>query len=178
MKLYLARHAQTNYNLQGLANADPAANVHLSEEGIEQAKRLADALKDVNFDAVFISALPRTRETAGYINEYHHNDLIVDARLNDIKTGYENLLVKDWILALDASNNRWNTRFSEGETLNEAARRSDDFIDYLKTQPYESVLVVTHGFIIQAIFGYIENHPLEDELGYDIAQGTYAEFEI
>ncbi|MES2630602.1 MAG: histidine phosphatase family protein [Patescibacteria group bacterium] len=178
MKLYLARHAQTNYNIQKLANSDPSVDVHLSEEGIKQAKNLGKLLEAVDFDIVFISELPRTRETAGYINDYHHNEYIIDGRLNDNKTGFESQPVDEWLKALDDSDNRWDAKFNGGESLNEAASRARDFIEFLKTQPYESVLVVTHGFLTQAIFGYIENKSLEEAAEFNLLQGTYAEFDL
>jgi broad specificity phosphatase PhoE len=178
MKLYIARHTQTNYNIQKLANSDPSVDVHLTDEGIEQAKNLGELLRNVTFDTIFISELPRTRQTAEYINVYHHNEYIVDGRINDNKTGFEGQSVKEWLKALDASDNRWDASFNGGESLNEAASRAHNFIEFLKTQPYESVLVVTHGSITQAIFGYIENKSLEEASEFNLLQGTYAEFEI
>ncbi len=34
VKIYLARHAQTNYNVLDLANSDPSVDVHLTSKGI------------------------------------------------------------------------------------------------------------------------------------------------
>lgn len=164
MKLYLVRHAQTNYNILKLANADPAVDVHLSDEGITQAKNLRDLLKNVNFNVSYISQLPRTRETAEIINLGHNKDLIVDARLNDNKTGFESKPVADFLNAV--------------ESLAEAAERARNFIDEIKTLDYTEILVVTHGFITQAIFGYLENKTLDEAKEFNLVQGTYIEFEI
>ena len=65
MDLWALRHGQSEYNLLGLCNDDPARNVQLSAEGREQAARAADALRTVPLDAVFSSPLPRAVETAG-----------------------------------------------------------------------------------------------------------------
>lgn len=178
MKLYLARHAQTNYNVLKLCNADPSVDVHLSDEGIEQAENLAELLKDTIYDVVYISELPRTRQTAEIINKYHDKKLVVDARLNDNKTGFEDKPVADFLSAVDSADDPWNAKFGEGESLNEAAERARDFIDDLKTKNHESVLVVTHGFITQAIFGYLENKTLEEASEFNLLQGTYIEFEL
>lgn len=172
------RHAQTNYNLLNLANSDPSVDVHLSDEGIEQAKNLAEVMKDINYDIVYVSELPRTKQTADIINLTHQKQLIVDRRLNDNKTGFEGKPVQEWLEALDTSPNRWEAKFNDGESLKEAAERGMSFIDDLRTKPYDSVLVVTHGFLSQAIFGYLENKSLDEASHFNLIQGTYAEFEL
>lgn len=178
MKLLLARHAQTNYNVLKLANADPSVDVHLSEEGISQAENLAELLKDVDMDAIYISELPRTRQTAEIINKYHNKELIVDARINDNITGFEGKPVADFVEAVNSANDPWSAKFGDGESLNEAAARARDFIEELRTKDYETVLVVTHGFITQAIFGHVERKSLDEASEFNLLQGTYAEFEI
>lgn len=45
MKLIATRHAETNYNVDDLVNYDPAVDVHLTENGIEQAEKLAEKIK-------------------------------------------------------------------------------------------------------------------------------------
>ena len=178
MKIYLVRHAETNYNVLKLCNADPSVDVHLSDTGIEQAKNLAELLRSADFEAVFISELPRTRQTAEIINELHQKEVLVDGRLNDNRTGYEGQPVATFLDAVNQAKDPWNASFGDGESLNTAALRAQQFIDWLKTQSYESVLIVTHGFITQAIFGYIENKDLEEASEFNLVQGTYVEFEI
>jgi broad specificity phosphatase PhoE len=38
MKVYVARHAETNYNILGILNDDPDVDVYLTPKGIEQTK--------------------------------------------------------------------------------------------------------------------------------------------
>lgn len=178
MKLYLVRHAETNYNVQRLANADPAVDVHLTEKGIEQARQVAEALQHADYEVVYISQLRRTRQTAEIINAPHQKDLVVDERLNDNKTGFESKPLAEWEEALNESGDRLNASFNDGESLNEAARRAQEFIEDLKTKPHAAVLVVTHGFITKAIYGYVEDKSPEEAYQYKLTQGTYAVFEI
>ena len=161
MRLILVRHAQTNYNLAKLANSDPSVDVHLSDEGIRQAENLAELLKNVDYDVVYISELPRTRQTAEIINKYHGKEYVVEPRINDNKTGYESRPVDEWLSAIDATPDRYAAKFNDGESLNEAARRAMAFIDDLRTKDYKSVLVVTHGFMTQAIMYKVR--PIRDE---------------
>lgn len=178
MRLYLARHTQTNYNVLGLANANPSVDVHLTQLGINQAEALSQALQDKPFDAIYISQLPRTRQTADIINRNHGKELIVDARLNDNRTGYEDKPARDWIEALDNSADRWNAVFNDGESLQHAADRARDFIEDLRKSGHKAVIVVTHGFITKAIYAYLNALPLEEADSCDLVQGTFAEFQI
>lgn len=178
MKIILVRHAQTNFNLLKLANSDPSVDVHLSEDGIKQAESLAELLKNISYGIVFISELPRTRQTAEIINKYHNKELVIDALLNDNSTGFESKPVQDWLDALDSSKDRFAASFNDGESLNSASDRAKKFLDNIKSKKYETVLVVTHGFLTQAIFGHIEAKSLSEAAEFNLAQGTYAEFEI
>lgn len=178
MKLYLVRHSETNYNLEKRANADPSVDVHLTDLGISQTENLSKQLKDIHFDVIYISQLPRTRQTADIINTYHGSDIVVDARINDNKTGFEGKKIDEWLAALDSSDDRWGASFNDGESLREAASRAADFIEELKQKDYTSVLVVTHGFMTQAIYGHLHDQDLEKASEYILPQGTFAEFDI
>ena len=71
MKLYIARHGQTNYNEQGLCNSDPAVDVYITENGVKQAENLAEKLKNVQIGQMFVSELKRTKQTAEIVNKHH-----------------------------------------------------------------------------------------------------------
>ena len=178
MKLILARHAQTNFNVLRLLNADPTVDVHLSEEGIRQAESLADQLRDVDYDVIYISEFPRTRQTAEIINKYHHKEFIVEPLLNDIASGFENRPVQEWFDAINATDDRFAASINDGESINAAFARGARFIEELKTKDYQSVLVITHGTMTQAIYGYIEGLPVSEAVEFDLTQGTYATLEV
>ena len=178
MKIYLARHAETNYNLLKLNNSDPKVDVHLTDKGIAQAENLSKTLHEADFEAVFISELPRTRQTAEIVNRSHNKAVTVDDRLNDNRTGFEGRLVADWLNALAAADDQWTANFNGGESMADSVERADAFMNELVKKPFKSVLIVTHGFITQAIFGYLENKTRDEALEFNLPQGTYAEFEI
>ena len=64
MNIYCMRHGRTNYNDLGLCNDDPNQNIHLTATGIAQAQSAAVALRNVNFERILVSPLPRTKQTA------------------------------------------------------------------------------------------------------------------
>ena len=55
--LYLVRHGQTEENAANILQGHLPG--HLNEEGREQAARLRDRLKDIQFDALYSSDLKR-----------------------------------------------------------------------------------------------------------------------
>ena len=162
MKLFVVRHGQTNYNLKHLCNDDPKVDVHLTEEGTKQAEIIANKLKDIKFDAVFISEIPRTRETAEIINK--NLKLKVDSRINDRKTGLEggttakfNEIMKDDL---------FNKKINDGESFQEEKKRVFSFLDELSKLDYKNVLIVSHHETIKIITGYFKK--LNDQEMWDL----------
>jgi len=178
MQLYVARHAQTNYNVEKLCNADPTVDVHLTDVGIAQAKQLAERLGDVVFSKIYISELPRTRETASYLKQYATTPVVVDARLNDNSTGFESQPIEDYLAALAASNDKWHVRLGDGESLADARQRAEAFLEDLKNEPLDTALVVTHGFIVESINGILNDMDFELAATFQITQGDYLVYDL
>ncbi len=178
MKLYVVRHGQTNYNELGLCNSDPKIDVHLTRVGVEQSEMLAKQLKDVDIDNVYVSELKRTQQTAEIINKFHNAPVAVDARLNDIRFGYEGKHYSEYQSALDESDNKWIARFNGGESITDLRERTQDFLNYLKTQDHRSVLIVTSGGIIQAMYGILGNHSIEEAWDFRPDKGSCVELDI
>jgi len=63
-KIYVVRHAQSGFNA-GVDHREHDS--HLTQLGIEQAKKRAEDLKNINFSGYYTSTLVRTIETADII---------------------------------------------------------------------------------------------------------------
>ena len=162
MKLFVVRHGQTNYNLKHLCNDDPKVDVHLTEEGTKQAEIIANKLKDIKFDAVFISEIPRTRETAEIINK--NLKLKVDSRINDRKTGLEGGTTSDFNEIM--KDDLFNKKINDGESFQEEKKRVFSFLDELSKLDYKNVLIVSHHETIKIITGYFKK--LNDQEMWDL----------
>lgn len=178
MKIYLARHGRTNYNDLNLCNGDPSVDVHITALGAEQAEALADKLKDVPIDRIFVSEMRRTRQTAEIVNQFHHVEIETTPLLNDHRSGFEGKNAQLLMDALDAADDRWTARFNGGESIEDMKQRVAAFIEELKTKPYNAALIVTSGWVIRVMVAVIENIPNEEAWSREPAQGDYVEFEI
>lgn len=178
MKLYVARHGQTNYNDLGLCNSDPTTDVHLTEVGTKQAENLANKLKDVKIDQIFVSELKRTKQTADIVNQFHDVPVNIDARLNDNRSGYEDKHFSEYYAALDSSNNKWSVRLNDGESLEDVKERVRSFLDELKAKSYSSVLVVTSMVIVQAIYGILGNRSNQEAWDFEVDKASCTEFTL
>lgn len=152
MKLFFVRHGQTNYNLKHFCNSDPSVDVHLTELGKQQAISVAIKLEKIAFDAVFISQLQRTRETASIITTVDPNQFRVDSRLNDRKTGTEGKLVVDFFNALEPD--FFHAKLKNGESFQEEKRRVFSFLDELKKHNVNNILIVSHSETMKIVNGY------------------------
>ncbi len=178
MKIYLVRHGLTNYNELGLSNSDPSKDVHLTKKGIEQAKRLSKKLEKIDFDVIFISELKRTKQTAEIINLHHKIPLKVDARLNDVKTGFEDVHYLVYHEALDSVDNRWTVRFNDGESQEDLKKRVESFIQELTQKKYKTVLIVTSMVIIQEFYGIVNKLTYEQAWDMPVPQGSCIEVDL
>ncbi|HEY7322182.1 MAG TPA: histidine phosphatase family protein [Candidatus Binatia bacterium] len=62
LRIYLARHGETDWNAE--RRLQGTTDTALNSKGRQQAAQLAERLKGIRLDAVYSSALSRTRETA------------------------------------------------------------------------------------------------------------------
>ncbi|MEI8104366.1 MAG: histidine phosphatase family protein [Actinomycetes bacterium] len=81
--LLLARHGQTDWNLEHRWQGDPPLN----DTGRAQARALADALRGEQLDGIYCSDLLRASETAEIIAGQSKLGITVDARLREIDVG-------------------------------------------------------------------------------------------
>ncbi len=175
MKIYLARHGETNYNVLGLHNVDPTVDVHLTAKGISEAKQLAEKLQAVHFDAVYVSEMPRTAETASYVTRLKPN---VDKRLNDIDSGFEGKSVHDYHAVRDSSPDRYLFKVAGHESSEDVYHRTIDFLRDLKLANYENVLIITSLHNLRHFRSIIDEIPPREGLNFHFNNADFIMREI
>jgi alpha-ribazole phosphatase len=167
VNLWALRHGQSEYNLLGLCNDDPALPVALTQEGLRQASAAADRLAGVPFDAAFTSPLPRAIQTAGVVLRGRDVPLVVEPRLADIRSGVEGRPVTDYFAAI--AHDPLHARVNDGESLLDHAARVAGFLEWLLDQPYREVLLVAHEETLRAVKAFAEELEVADVIGLEFA---------
>lgn len=153
MKIYLARHGQTDWNKE--MRAQGTQDIPLNETGRAEAKELAKQLKNVNFDAVYASPLSRASETAkitvGDRYQINYDDRLVERTFGD----YEGKIVVAWldlVEGVDISDVSLDEIPGGVETAKSMFGRAESFINDLKSQYNNDakILIVGHGGIFRA----------------------------
>lgn len=181
MKLIATRHAETNYNVKDLVNYDPAIDVHLTTKGIKQAEKLADQLKDFRFDAIYISRLKRTKQTADIINRYHEKPLIINELLDDTNNGFEGQPYSEAKAWRDAQPDPISARYlNKYESVNDMTVRVQKFLNFLKQhhQNNETILIVTSSHLIKQLRMLNGEITMSELLNTPAKHATYYEFNI
>ena len=162
MDIYILRHGHTNFNELSLCNDDPRVEVYLTAVGKAQAKNAAESLSAAKFDRIIVSPLPRTRETAEIINQFHGVSIEEHPDIVDIRTGFDSRPVAEYFSAI--SHDELNARVNGGESLLDHKRRIERFINWLKTQPESNILVVAHEETVRVFVAYFEGNVDDSEL--------------
>jgi broad specificity phosphatase PhoE len=124
IELWLVRHGETEWSLSGAHTS--RTDIPLTDEGRKRAQALKDYLKDVKFDAVFVSPMRRARETcaiAGY-----GDVAVVEDGLKEWDYGiYEGKTTKE-IQAEIPGWSVWKDGIVDGETVEHVGARADGVI--------------------------------------------------
>ncbi len=177
MELTIVRHGETNYNLKGLSNSIPTKKVYLTPKGKKQAEDLKKRLPYSIFDAVYVSELYRTHQTARLLIDKNYLYLQEDARLNDRRTGFEDEPYQHFIAALKNKDNFWTHKFNDGESFEEEKQRIFNFLNDLRRQYHINVLIIAHAETIKLMHGYF-NPQLSNTDIYKIPVANCALFQF
>ncbi len=149
MKLYLVRHGESEANVAGVINDDPAQSINLTPRGRRQAETAAERLRgelssDV-FTQAYASEFPRARQTAEILlaGLGLTLPLVVDTRLNERHSGLNGKPVEAFngMVCPDPV----NIKPADGESFREQMNRLRGFIDELaRRHPHATVLAVSH----------------------------------
>jgi 2,3-bisphosphoglycerate-dependent phosphoglycerate mutase len=165
-KLFLVRHGKSEWNKLGLWTG--WTDVELTEEGLAEAKKAGEVLKDEEIHIVHTSMLKRTHQTfegikeaSGKMHLTHTPYEALNERHYGIHTGKNKWQVKEEIGEEEFQKIRrgWDTPISEGETLKDVhARVVPHYEENIKNELLngKNVLVVAHGNSLRALIKHLE----------------------
>ena len=162
MKLYFARHGQTdaNANMAG-GGAIAELDAPLNQLGIQQAKELAESLKDIKFDAIISSPLKRAHQTAELINAHHNAPIKIVQAWREREAGAY-IDINSWNDLFDFGK---NLPVQNGENLKDFFERVYEAITCLKDEYNgKTILVVSHGGVQHALYAYANKLPLSGNM--------------
>ena len=162
MRLILTRHGETEENKLGIMQGH--LHGRLSEEGINQAKKLALRLKDEKIDFIFSSDLARVADTAKEIAKFH-----LDAPLKFVEDLRERNLGE--FQGMKKSDFGWDRKTlksahiqpKEGETIEQLYNRAKNFLNKVFLEhKKDTVLFVGHNGINTSLVAVLTGKGYED----------------
>ncbi|WP_304205878.1 histidine phosphatase family protein [Peptostreptococcus russellii] len=161
---YLVRHGQTVWNTLGQTQGH--GNSPLTELGIQQAKDLAEALKEYPIDIIYCSDLGRAVETAEIIGKELNIEIHPTESLREMGFGvWEGMPLREIEKIYPESFKMWRNEpekvhIEGGETLDMIKQRQDKLIEELnKKYKNKHILLVSHSVTVRVmLLSFLESH--------------------
>jgi len=177
MKLTLVRHSEVIQKYQHCYNGH--IDIELSLKGKEDAKEIANKLKNFTFDKIYCSDLKRAKQTLEifkldiypiYTQELrekswgiHEGKSFEEIEKSGIK--YKNFL--QWITALD------------GEDIQSYIKRIENYFKkVIFKQDCEHILVVTHSGVIKTLLSILNQIGIEEAFSIKLPYSSYITIDI
>jgi len=162
---WLIRHGETIENAQGICQGQTPGT--LSEDGMMQAKALAEYLKNEEFDVIYSSDLRRTMKTTEEVLRFHPGYEIIP----------EPLLRERFLAGWQGKPfpKNWNeVGLPEGaETSEDLIVRAKAFLSLLKERHEgQKVFAMSHGGLIRAFWTVLHNLDNDSYSRWDAPENT------
>ena len=150
-RIYFVRHAKPDFSVkEDLIRP-------LTEDGINDSKKVKDFLKDKNISKIYSSPYKRAIYTVKQLSDFLHLDieLVEDFR--------ERKISSEWIEDFnDFSEKQWNDfnyKLNDGESLKEVQDRNiRELHRILNENDEENIVIGTHGTALSTIINYYDSN--------------------
>lgn len=165
MKIWLARHGETDWNVRRLMQG--CTDTDLNENGRAQAAKLGEAMVDSRIVHVYTSYLKRASLTAQIVAERLGVPCEVRAGLQETGLGeWEGRVWADICREEPEITQRWmadrrNTQPPKGETYQQVLDRFTAAVVRIAREATRDVMIVTHNGTIKAFLAELYGTPLE-----------------
>jgi len=182
MRVYVARHGETTWNLAGRYQGRRESA--LTALGVQQGFALADAFERIEprIERIVASPLLRCSATAKFVADRLNIALETDDRLLEIAHGTWEGRLRDEIAADDPERFRaWKERpgavaFEGGETLAQVQARWLNFAASFPDGP--PALIVTHDAVVRVAILAAQGRALDDLWAVQVENAGFAEFDV
>lgn len=172
MKLYFVRHGETEWNVR--KKIQGSADIPLNENGLRQARRLAEELRQQTLDGklhlvrVYTSPQLRAAETARLAAEALQIPCVPCDGLREMDLGeWEG---SNWDIIRESYGEvytYWNehrryTHTPGGESYQEVVERTFAVLEEILKRETEDILAVTHSAVLMALRCYLAGLPFEE----------------
>ncbi len=177
MRLYFVRHGESESNTLGVFCNRPPGHP-LTEQGLLQARQLAERLREERITAIYTSPLQRAVQTAATLAEAYGLTYDVTDALREYDMGMwegssdpaaweqNRTLFMQWTIF-----KQWNQRIPGGESFADVRRRLEPFINSLVAEQRDTdarVALVGHGGIYLAALPMLLNVRFRWALGHPL----------
>lgn len=179
LRIYFVRHGETIWNtlkiFQGRQDSP------LTEVGINQAEKLSEYIKDIHFDKIYSSPQSRAKKTAEILLGNRKLNIIEIPELQEINMGnVEGIPRENFEKNFpEEYHNFWNNAIAynpiafNGESYQEVLDRVKVGLEKLIQENKKgTVLVVSHGVTLKAIFNIIKKHGIKEFSEQEVPQNT------
>nr|WP_307774518.1 histidine phosphatase family protein [uncultured Cetobacterium sp.] len=179
LRIYFVRHGETIWNtlkiFQGRQDSP------LTEVGINQAEKLSEYIKDIHFDKIYSSPQSRAKKTAEILLGDRKLNIIEIPELQEINMGnVEGIPRENFEKNFpEEYHNFWNNAIAynpiafNGESYQEVLDRVKVGLEKLIQENKKgTVLVVSHGVTLKAIFNIIKKHGIKEFSEQEVPQNT------
>lgn len=161
LKLYIVRHGKTLFNEKHLIQG--CCDSPLTKEGIQQAKTLWVELKNIPFNACYVSPMHRAIETATYILQNRDIPLFINHNLKEFNFGSIEGDSEDKLKFIYPIMQGKKVDGFDGDNMQDFTKRILKGLDEIHQSNSDgNILIVTHAGVITALLNTITNLPKEE----------------
>jgi broad specificity phosphatase PhoE len=169
MTVYVARHGETDWNVEGRMQGRRGAS--LNERGRAQAERLGMVASALSLTRIVTSPLPRALETCRLVMERVSGEFVTADALMEIDfgacTGLTEVEIEHQFPGLTAARklDKWNHSWPAGESYAQASARLRAAVRTGALPLADETLVIAHQSVNRALVHVLSDLPPDEALG-------------
>ncbi len=176
MKIYVARHGQTQYNSVNLVCG--STDIPLTDLGLQQAEKLADNCRGKGIELIIASPMIRAQQTARAVAKRYNLPVITDDRIREQDFGRWEGISRDHP-DYQMEKRKYAHNHNGGESVFRLAQRVYNAMDdIIADHSGKTVLIVCHGGVCRTIRSYFQDMENEEYSSYSPENRELAEYTV